>query len=1083
MVSEKVPLSSVGGTGGVALVESRGHSRHSAGRGERRLVTGPSVEPTIAVGQLVRLKADPTRSGPVIEVLPPAGGQNRYRVFHSAESLGEYYQDQLEVIESPRGSDQYIDAMVAGEWTADFRAQFAAARLLHPEADGLYALRAARIRFIPFQFKPVLRFLRSDRPRLLIADDVGVGKTIEAGLILKELQTRQQLGNVLIVCPKALTIKWRAEMRRFDEDFHILDSRSLRYCIDETHLDGVWPEKFSRAIVHLELLRVEGYLQGMDGARPKQGLLTLDPAPQFGLVIMDEAHHVRNPSTYSHQAAEFLSEVSEAMVLLSATPVQTSSKDLFHILRLLRPDQFGSFEVFKEMSEPNRHLSAAMRAIRLDVDDQPWAEVARNEMEAAAATAWGSRSLRDDPRFVSVNEGLSQESTPTDADRVRFLRELEELHSFATVMNRTRRRDIGKFTIRDPRTVEVAFTPAQQDLYDELIAFRLRLAERQHGAQVARLIIDTLERQAASSLHALAPTLDAFVARGLNVLSELTDDPEYVDEDDGQGALIDADLTASAELIRQRAAALPAEDPKVDRLLDIVRESMSPARPGKTLVFSFFLHTLAYLEDKLRDAGYRVTRVTGAVDDAEREHRRDRFRLHREHPDAIDVLLSSEVGCEGLDYEFCDQVVNFDLPWNPMRVEQRIGRIDRFGQQSEKVLIFNFVTPGTVEERVFFRAYERLGIFRDTVGDMEEVLGELTSELNRAALDPTLTDAQAERKALQLADNQIRLIEEQRRLEDQSRDLFGLDDIFSSDVDDVVAAERFVPPSDVAHLVKAYVGTLPKSSLDETSREEQRWKLVLSDVAKTALRTRLRSRDTRSRGDAQFIHWLGTDAQALELTFDQDRALEERSLPFVTPVHPLARLAVSELGARNAPTVARLVLEDDVLEVGSYLFVCELWESIAVRRGVRLVTAAVGLSSLREAPEVAAALPQALSRATESTLPLALDRHTLERAGAVAADALHARRERELTALAEENELLFRQRLASVTANHDAHLAAIDERVEGELSQKILTMKHAERVRAGHRFEDQRTSLERGRSIDIVARRIAAGSLEVTRGH
>src|SRR5207249_4347655 len=108
----------------------------------------------------------------------------------------------------------------------------------------------ARIQFIPFQFKPLLRLLRSDRPRLLIADDVGVGKTIEAGLILKELTTRQRLDRVLVMCPKALTVKWRAEMRRFDEDFRVLDAGSLRYCLDEVALEGAWPSEYPRTIVH-----------------------------------------------------------------------------------------------------------------------------------------------------------------------------------------------------------------------------------------------------------------------------------------------------------------------------------------------------------------------------------------------------------------------------------------------------------------------------------------------------------------------------------------------------------------------------------------------------------------------------------------------------------------------------------------------------------------------------------------------------------------------------------------------------------------------------------------------------------------
>src|SRR5208337_3196371 len=138
----------------------------------------------------------------------------------------DYYEEQLQAFETSATFDNIIQAIRDGHWLTpeEFRARLTAARLAHPLTDNLYALHAARIKFIPFQFKPLLRLLRSDRPRLLIADEVGVGKTIEAGLILKEIQSRQKVENVLIVCPKALVTKWRAEMRRFDETFHALDA-------------------------------------------------------------------------------------------------------------------------------------------------------------------------------------------------------------------------------------------------------------------------------------------------------------------------------------------------------------------------------------------------------------------------------------------------------------------------------------------------------------------------------------------------------------------------------------------------------------------------------------------------------------------------------------------------------------------------------------------------------------------------------------------------------------------------------------------------------------------------------------------
>ena len=141
----------------------------------------------------------------------------------------------------------------------------------------------------------------------MIADEVGVGKTIEAGLILRELESRQNIANVLIVCPKALVTKWRAEMKRFDEDFQILDGPTLRHCLKESHFEGAWPSQYSRAIVHLELLRRDEYINGTQGKRPFIGLRDIEPPPQFDLLIVDEAHHLNtgNKNPYHSPASLF----------------------------------------------------------------------------------------------------------------------------------------------------------------------------------------------------------------------------------------------------------------------------------------------------------------------------------------------------------------------------------------------------------------------------------------------------------------------------------------------------------------------------------------------------------------------------------------------------------------------------------------------------------------------------------------------------------------------------------------------------------------------------------------------------------
>ena len=160
---------------------------------------------------------------------------------------------------------------------------------------------------------------------------------------------------------------------------------------------------------------------------------------------------------------------------------------------------------------------------------------------------------------------------------------------------------------------------------------------------------------------------------------------------------------------------------------------------NKALVFSTFRHTLAYIEKHVADAGLRYGLVHGGVSDDQRTELRRRFALTKDAPEALDILLSSEVGGEGLDFQFCDLLINYDLPWNPMRIEQRIGRIDRYGQQSESVAIVNLVTPGTVDADIYERCLMRIGVFHHAVGGNEEILGEITREIHNIADSFTLT--------------------------------------------------------------------------------------------------------------------------------------------------------------------------------------------------------------------------------------------------------------------------------------------------------------------------------------------------------
>lgn len=671
-----------------------------------------------------------------------------------------------------------------------------------------------------------------------------------------------------------------------------------------------------------------------------------------------------------------------------------------------------------------------------------------------------------------MNDG----ETLNDADRINCLRDLEEVHSLAHVMNRTRRRDIGRFTIREPHTISVPFTPEQEEFYQALIEFRQEMLSLDYEEQVIHLITDTLKRQAASCLPAVVPTLNRFIQTGKFALSDISDDIDAEDED----AKLLPYLTEKAKNLRRLAAALPPNDPKLEQLLKIIEESLVCASPGKVLVFSFFLHTLAYLQKQLLAAGYRVEVITGKVEDAKREELRDCFRLPRDNPDALDILLSSEVGCEGLDYEFCDRLVNYDIPWNPMRIEQRIGRIDRFGQQSEKVLIFNFVTPGTVEERIFFRCFERLGIFQDTIGDLEDVLGDVVQNLTRVALDPKLSPEQAEKKAQQMADNALRLTEEQRRLEAEGGAFLGLDEALTSEIDTVVAEGKFVSSENLRQLIEMFLEqpTL-EGQITADSKHYGLHRLRLNKDGRGELLKKVRSLNQSDRTTITFTRWLESNESQWLLTFDQKTALEQRDIPFITPIHPLARVAIAYWASIDEPLVTQAVICDDTLPAGQYLFACDLWETVGVRPEVRLVGNAWNLHKSCITSEVSTSLVRLFSHAVQQSESVTISPSLIDSGIQQLDESVHQHRLKELSDLRERNNTLLNLKLASLDAYYQNRLQRVETEVNQTKNERIIRMKESERSRIQRDYETKRGDLENRREADIISQRVALGILVI----
>ena len=342
---------------------------------------------------VVKLVSQPDVRGVVVSV-EDIGGIQKYNIFVNG-GIKTFFNGQIALAEEPPAYN-WIDLPTLQSYLSAFE-------INNPSSGSLYSLNAARIDFVPYQFRPALKMIKSDEPRILIADSVGVGKTIEAGLIIKELEARTDLERIMIICPKPLVSerKWEIEMKqRFDEDFVPLTGADLRQIISDTDRDGEWPTRFNKVIVPYSIFDSRVYDGDEDGKVDLTGLAHLDPAPHFDLVIVDEAHHIRNGSmekekAFAYKATKCFCDNADAVVMLTATPLQTGDDDLFTLLNVLRPDVVMDKAVFTLMAQPNAYISKCASTIRRA--EEGWQIQAQEELNGILSTQWGESVIGENP--------------------------------------------------------------------------------------------------------------------------------------------------------------------------------------------------------------------------------------------------------------------------------------------------------------------------------------------------------------------------------------------------------------------------------------------------------------------------------------------------------------------------------------------------------------------------------------------------------------------------------------------------------------------------------------------------------------
>lgn len=881
-----------------------------------------TADKDIVAGSVVCLTSDESVIGAVI-----GANGDKYSVLING-TVQSFYREQIKLKVSEKKSRRVSLNRVKSALTAY--------QINNPGSSNLYSLNSARIDFVPYQFRPALKMIKSNSSRLLVADDVGVGKTIEAGLILKELEARSSINSVLVICPRPLVAerKWQLEMKRFDENFTQIDGKSLNEAISETDRDGEWPDRYNKTIIPYSLFG-EDAIMGTQASTDKKhknfGLSELDPLPHFDLVIVDEAHNIRNASTWMYKGVELFCRNADAVVFLTATPLQNSNKDLYTLLNLLRPDIVIDKDTFDKMSEPNSYINNLLRIVRKQEED--WQEQGKAEITHILNTIWGRNVIQHNPNFEKIYDFM-EKGTVTRDEKIELLSMIEGLHSFNGIINRTRRKDIDNFCIRRSLTLKVPFNGVQKDLYDSLIKFESTALTKLHGSRSVRFMMCTIMRQAASCIYGLAPFMNDIVAKRLSQIREDGEMYEFdvvLNDDEGNS------LSQLADEIVSVSQKLPDDDPKFEKMYEVICKKQREDN-NRVIIFSSFRHTLCYIKKKLTDRRIRVGQVDGSVSDEERFAMRQRFLLNREDKNAIDVLLFSEVGCEGLDYQFCDTMVNYDLPWNPMRIEQRIGRIDRRGQKSDTVKIYNMITEDTIDAVIYDRCLSKIGVFEASIGDCSEILGDISEQILKIMFDSELTDEERKMKIEQMADNEVMKVHEMERLEQDEKTLFGFDlsnYIMNKDVQD--AENSWISPQSINDLVNMFMNDLlgegeylrGKSELKSLRISSDKRQILLDNLKKVQI-------VNNNNANKLWIAYLKSDKPIMPITFDSVCAKDNRDAAFLTQMHPLV-IQAAAYESSNFPCEIGISVSDKNITAGDYEFLIYAWKYVGLRPDIKLI--------------------------------------------------------------------------------------------------------------------------------------------------
>jgi SNF2 family DNA or RNA helicase len=871
-------------------------------------------------GKRVRLKADPGRTGVLTGNKSPRGNYLYWQVMFTDGS--EYHREELlEVVVDENEDPMELLRRRSFGRARDLRGNLTFLRLNGRLADLIYSMNTTNTDFYAYQFKPVLSFLDSPNNSLLIADEVGLGKTIEAGLIMTELRSRFDIRRIMILCPSHLQDKWALEMNnKFGINTEICKPAQVLDKLKSVK-SGDQPE--FTIICSLQGMRPrkgwEDDKRNQDAASKLARFIDENQYEEtlIDLMVIDEAHYLRNPKSMTADLARIIRPIADNFIMLSATPIHLKSKDLYHLLKLVDEDTFNQPAIFDEILKANGPIIKA-------IEDLTNKELTADRYITLIQEAMGHSFLEDNRQLTCLLQ-----KPPTDIElmdenyKAKLANKLENINLLGRVITRTRKRDVNEWrVIREPVSEMVDMSEPEKNFY-----IKVTLLVREYAETLARpegFLLVMPQRQMSSCMPA---AFKEWKRRNLSTTRE--------DALEDIGVEVE-DIGPLVRFISERVDNfgnyddLYNNDTKYHRFREMLIKYLNNNPKDKIVLFSYFKPTLYYLAERLKIDKVNCIVLTGGV--AQKTETINEFRDNPRYR----VLLTSEVASEGVDLQFSRLLINYDLPWNPMKVEQRIGRLDRIGQLSNSITIWNLLYSGTIDARIHDRLYLRLDIFRKALGGMEEIVSREIKKLTNDLLFGKFTSEQEEARIDQTKQAIANNFEREVKLEEDANNLVAHGEYILDKVRAAKELERCITNEDLYSFVQDYFNMYETGTeIIQKKPDELIFDIKLSDKTIFELDNFIRNNDISYRTK------LVSSGSPVSCLFKNKVEPHKKNIEQINQFHPLIRFVSRQITDKNIKFHSPISVQIDGDKVkgvkqGVYAFWAKLWSFRGVRHFERL---------------------------------------------------------------------------------------------------------------------------------------------------